>query len=98
MRELSTGVIDGRLLGWDGDDSTTSQVFVPGTATDTEIAFELRRTEDDRLALPVYRTIEDLVRCCGAAQAWIGVYADRVEDCAALCSADLVVWDAEVTG
>lgn len=88
-------VIDGRFAGWETD-ATPDRVYVPGTPNGANIDFELRHTEDGRLALPVYSTLADFERCCGPRSPWIAIRADGVDECAALCGADVVVWGASL--
>ena len=68
-------------------------VVVPlhGLPRDDEVVCELRRLTDERLALPVYDTVADLVACCGRAQPWMAVLADRMGELADATGADVVV-------
>ena len=72
---------------------TTDTVVVPlhELPRDDEAVCELRRLTDERLALPVYDTVSDLVACCGRAQPWMAVPADRLAELADAAGADLVV-------
>ncbi len=93
---VAPDVIGGRFAGWESGDVDPGQVYVPATVTDTDVEFELRRTADGRLALPVYSTLEDLKHFCGPEQPWVGIAVDRVDECVGLCGADVVVWDARM--
>jgi hypothetical protein len=92
---VAPDVIDARFTDR-ADALADGQVYVPGTVTDTEVQFHLWPLGDGRLTLAVFTSVAELVRCCGAAQPWVRVYADRVDECARLCDADRVVWDTEV--
>lgn len=58
---------------------------------DDEAVCELRLLVDDRLALPVYGSVEELVACCGRAQPWMAVPTGRLGDLVAATGADGVV-------
>ncbi|MDL5159821.1 SAV_915 family protein [Actinomycetospora termitidis] len=58
---------------------------------DDEAVCELRLLTDDRLALPVYASVEELVACCGGEQPWMTVLADRVPELRDATGADVVV-------
>ncbi|GLZ50630.1 SAV_915 family protein [Actinomycetospora sp. NBRC 106378] len=72
---------------------TTATVIVPlhGVPDADEAVCELRLLVDDRLALPVYASVEELVACCGRAQPWMAVPAGRLGDLVAATGADGVV-------
>lgn len=73
-------------------------VVVPlrGLPHDDEAVCELRRLVDDRLALPVYASVEELVARCGGAQPWMAVPTRRLPELLAATGADGVVEGLEL--
>lgn len=92
-RFVAPEVIGGEFTGWE---SEVEQVCVPAMMIGEEVLFELRRTDDGRIELTVYSTPEELVRCRGPRQPWIGIRTDALDECAAVCGADVVLWDEPV--
>ena len=70
-----------------------SQRLRPG---DTEATLELRNTEDGRVAMLAYSTLERLVEGCGESQPWVAVPMDRVQNLQELSGADVTLWDVPV--
>ncbi|WP_169336092.1 SAV_915 family protein [Actinopolyspora halophila] len=59
---------------------------------------ELRRTDHDELALPVFTSLERLVACCGGNQAWVSVESSSIDDIVARSGADAVAVDQMMPG
>lgn len=55
---------------------------------------ELRRTGDERLALPAYTSLAELVSGCGPHQPWVLVPADWLERMGEECRCDVIVLNA----
>lgn len=102
--ELS-GVIDERYVQAELDDSEDSvaapgpreQVFIPSERVPpgaTEVQLELRNTEDGRLALLCYESLDLLLAACGNGQAWISVYREQLDNVQRSTGADVVLWNA----
>ena len=63
---------------------------------DTEATLELRNTEDGRVAMLAFTTLERLVAGCGESQPWVAVPGDRVDGLQRLSGADVTLWDVPV--
>lgn len=63
---------------------------------DTEATLELRNTEDGRVAMLAFSSLEQLVGCCGEAQPWVALPLDRVDNLRELSGADVTLWDLEL--
>lgn len=76
-----------------GASAGPGSVYVPlhGLPDGGEAVCELRSLVDGRLALLVYESAEELVECCGRAQPWMEVLADRVDELRAATGAEVVV-------
>lgn len=73
-------------------------VVVPlhGPPADGEAVCELRTLTDDRLALPVYASVEELITCCGRAQPWMAVLVERLDELVEATGAEVVVQGLEL--
>lgn len=79
------------------DQDGGEHAFIPSQRArlgDTEVTLELRRTEDDQLAMLAFSSLESLVAGCGEAQPWVAVPLERVDELMRLSGADVVLWDA----
>lgn len=66
----------------------------PKHQDDAEVTLELRRTNDDQLAVLAYSSLESLVAGCGERQPWVALPMDSVDTVATESGAGLVLWDA----
>lgn len=76
-----------------------AKVYVPCTGPGpdgSETTLELRHTEDGRLALLAYSSIDRLVDCCGHHQPWVALSALKLSAIAAARSFDVVLLDASL--
>ncbi|MGW0890461.1 SAV_915 family protein [Saccharopolyspora sp. NPDC002578] len=74
-------------------------VFVPtGSEPDEDghAEIQLRRTDEDELALPVFTSVEMLVTCCGEDQPWVAFSAESLPDLLAATGADGIAQDVEL--
>lgn len=77
-------------------ESAPEIVYIPCErieAKDREARVELRQDGDERLVMLAYSSLEELVRCCGNAQPWIGVRTDRVSQVQLETGAEAILWD-----
>ena len=75
------------------------QAFIPSLpveADDTHAQVELRPTEQGKLALLCYESLELLLAACGNQQAWISVRRGQVDDVLEYTDADVVLWNASL--
>ncbi len=86
--------------GWDGRFSEQPQpddvVFVASQRFrrgDPEATLELRHTEDGRLAVLAFSSLERLVEGCGEAQPWIAFPHEHLDELVRVSGADVVLWD-----
>lgn len=80
----------------DADDQEPLPAFLPSERAyrgDTEVTVELRRTNDDRLAVLAYSSLESLVAGCGEGQPWVSLPERSVGTVVQESGADLVLWD-----
>jgi hypothetical protein len=68
----------------------------PGADGRKELAFELRRLADGRVALPVFSTVAELVRVLGRYQPWVCVPLGTAEEAISRAGASLMVLDPGV--
>lgn len=81
----------------DSEENDAEVVYLPSErpkAGDTEVTVELRRTNDNRLAVLAYSSLESLVACCGELQPWVALPANKVTEVADHSQADVVLWDS----
>lgn len=74
-------------------------VFVPAASKpdeDGHAEIQLRRTDEDELALPVFTSVEVLVTCCGEDQAWVAFYVGSLPDLVAATGANGIAEDVEL--
>lgn len=93
-------MIDSRY-GLEDDDSGPEVVYVPSKRLEprvTEVTVELRRTEDGRLAVLAYSSLQSLVECCGEAQPWVSLPPEKITEVVGESQADVVLWDAHLPG
>lgn len=79
-----------------GSERGMDTMFVPTQRMrpgDTEFTVEMRTLVDGRLALLTYSSLESLVECCGPAQPWAEVPAERLEGLRAMVEAAVVLVD-----
>lgn len=79
-----------------GAERGVDTVFVPTQRVrpgDAEFSVELRTLTDGRLALLAYSSLESLVECCGPAQPWAEVPAERLEGLRVMVQAAVVLVD-----
>lgn len=75
------------------------QVYVPVAAAQpdqAETGFELRRLDDDRTALAVYSSLDQLVECCGAGQPWYLLHRTGALYLRDRLAADLLILDLPI--
>lgn len=60
---------------------------------ETKVTVELRRTNDDRLAVLAYSSLDALVTGCGERQPWVSMPVGSVSMVAKESGANLVLWD-----
>lgn len=97
-RPVAPPVLGAEFAGG-GTSEQQSVVYVPSQRLrrgDTEATLELRNTEDGRVAMLAFSSLERLVAGCGEAQPWVAVPADRVENLQELSGADVTLWDVAV--
>lgn len=58
------------------------------------VRLEMRTLPDGRLALPAYTSLQELVRCCGPQQPWMGVDSAGLQEIHRTTAYDLVLLDA----
>lgn len=68
----------------------------PVQADDAYAQIELRPTEQGKLALLCYESLELLLAACGPQQAWISVRREHVDDVMQYTDADVVLWNASL--
>jgi hypothetical protein len=79
------------------DDDEPTLAYVPSERVlkdDQEVRLEFRRTEDGRVAIPCYQSLEALVGACGDLQPWVSIPSDKLPEIQQRSGVDLVVWDA----
>ncbi|MFD6893963.1 SAV_915 family protein [Rhodococcus sp. NPDC060086] len=71
-------------------------LYVPTRRRDGsgQIRLEMRTLPDGRLALPAYTSLQELIRCCGPRQAWMGVDRTGLQEIHRATGYDLVLLDA----
>lgn len=75
------------------------QAFMPSAPVQADDAYaqiELRPTEQGKLALLCYESLELLLAACGTQQAWISVRREHVDDVMRYTDADVVLWNASL--
>ncbi|MEV4733135.1 SAV_915 family protein [Saccharopolyspora sp. NPDC049426] len=79
------------------DEGSRQQVFIPSErvqAGSADVKLELRRTEEDQLALLCYESLDLLLSACGNQQPWVSVYRQQLEEVQRTTSAEVVLWNA----
>jgi hypothetical protein len=73
-------------------------LFVPTRPRDASgrVQLELRSLPDGRLALPVYTSIPNLVRCCGPFQHWSALGTSGFDSVKATTGFDVALVDARI--
>ena len=76
-------------------DSMSDVLYVPIRRRDSsgQVRLEMRTLSDDRLALPAYTSLEELVRCCGPRQPWMGVDGRGLQEVHRTTGYDVVLLD-----
>ncbi|TCN52190.1 hypothetical protein EV641_10866 [Rhodococcus sp. SMB37] len=71
-------------------------LYVPTRRRDGsgQVQLEMRTLLDGRLALPAYTSLQELVRCCGPRQAWMGVDSAGLQEIHRTTGYDLILFDA----
>lgn len=72
-----------------------SERLEPGA---TEVTVELRRTDDARLAVLAYSSLQSLVECCGESQPWVSLPPEKITEVVGESQADVVLWDSHLPG
>jgi hypothetical protein len=88
------------LIGESGPDFA-HHVFLPCSNVrpgDEEMSIDLHRTDDGKLALLVYSSLEILVECCGERQAWVQVPTTDLDRIQSLTGFELFLIDACLDG
>lgn len=73
-------------------------VAAPMGSGQENVTVQLRHTDADELALPVFSDLDALVASCGKDQAWISVTTGALDDIVTQSGADSVVVDAAMPG
>jgi hypothetical protein len=68
----------------------------PLASSDDQLAVDLRRTRDGRLALLVYSALDRLVSCCGDQQAWTVLPSTDLEKVQSETGFELIFLDLEI--
>ncbi|KSZ58134.1 hypothetical protein Z045_13075 [Rhodococcus pyridinivorans KG-16] len=70
-------------------------LYVPIRRRDSsgQVRLEMRTLPDGRLALPAYTSLEELVRCCGTQQPWMGVDNTGLQEVHRTTGYDVVLLD-----
>ncbi|WP_277370747.1 SAV_915 family protein [Rhodococcus rhodochrous] len=70
-------------------------LYVPIRRRDSsgQVRLEMRTLSDDRLALPAYTSLKELVRCCGPQQPWMGVDRRGLQEIHRTTRYDVVLLD-----
>jgi len=58
-----------------------------------QIELEMRTLPDGRPALPAYSSLQELVRCCGPQQPWMGVDSPGLQEVHRTAGYDMVLLD-----
>ncbi|MQA86715.1 MAG: hypothetical protein GEV03_19300 [Streptosporangiales bacterium] len=98
-RSVAPAVIGQEFAGG-GIRERSSVAYIPSRRVrrgDAEAMLELRNTEDGRVAMLAFSSLEQLVDGCGEAQPWVAVPIDRIEEMQRLSGADLVLWNVELS-
>lgn len=76
-------------------DSMSDVLYVPIRRRDSsgQVELEMRTLPDGRLALPAYTSLEELVRCCGPRQPWMGVDSTGLREIHRTTGYDVVLLD-----
>ncbi|NLV81279.1 MAG: SseB family protein [Rhodococcus sp.] len=71
-------------------------LYVPTRRRDGsgQVRLEMRTLADGRLALPAYTSLQELVRCCGPQQPWMGIDSAGLEQIHRTTGYDVVLLDA----
>lgn len=71
-------------------------LYVPTRRRDKsgQVRLEMRTLPDGRLALPAYTSLQELVRCCGPRQPWMGVDSAGLQEIHRTTGYDVVLLDA----
>lgn len=80
----------------EADGEEPELAFVPSERAnrgDTEVTLEFRRTNDDRLAVLAYTSLDALVAGCGERQPWVSMPVTSVQEVVERSGADVVLWD-----
>lgn len=84
----------------EGEETTAAQpVFIPTADMPDEqgeAEIQLRRTDQDELALPVFTSVANLVACCGEGQAWVVFRAETLPELVAATGATGIAQDQEL--
>ncbi|MCK0091249.1 SseB family protein [Rhodococcus sp. F64268] len=71
-------------------------LYVPTRRRDKsgQVRLEMRTLPDGQLALPAYTSLQELVRCCGPRQPWMGVDSAGLQEIHRTTGYDVVLLDA----